>query len=99
MEVELKNFLAPYIQMPLEKMLSGHAYGRALRAHILLLAVQATVVLNEIDFSAEERSTIETTLRKTDSTLIVDERLQDVFCKFNKAMNKIKSKGEAAKLW
>lgn len=62
-------------------------------------AALATLILNEINLSPEERSTIETTLQESDSTMIADEQLQNVLYKFNEIIDKMKSKGDTAKLW
>ena len=80
-------------------MLTGHAYARALRTHILAHATLSMLILNEIDLSPEERSTIEAALREIDHTDIESEVIQNVLIKFNGALGMMKSKGATAKLW
>lgn len=66
---EIKElFSTAYANASVDKMLRGHAYARALRAHILARAALATVILDETDVSADERSTIEAPLHQNDST-------------------------------
>ena len=91
-------FSTAYASASVDKMLSGHAYGRALREHILVHAALATVILNEMNLFAEERSTIETTLQEADSTRSDNEQLEIVLHEFNETINNMKSKGDTAKL-
>jgi len=42
-----------------DKMLYGHAYSRAVLAHILTNLVLAGIILNEADFTAEEKAETE----------------------------------------
>lgn len=55
-------FQVAYAPASVEKMLTGHAYARALRAHLLAHAAVAQMVFNEIHFTAEEQEMLEDSL-------------------------------------
>jgi len=47
-----------YAPNPLEKVLSGHAYARAVRAHMLVQQALATFIFSDIEFTSEEEDEI-----------------------------------------
>ncbi|KAH0813539.1 hypothetical protein GEV33_009252 [Tenebrio molitor] len=51
----------------LDKMLNGHAYSRAVRAHILTNLILAGIILDEIDLTGKERAETENKLRDSES--------------------------------
>jgi hypothetical protein len=52
-------------------MLNGHAYSRAVRAHILTNLILAGIILDEIDLTGKERAETENKLRDSERSLIL----------------------------
>jgi hypothetical protein len=52
-------------------MLNGHAYSRAVRAHILTNLILAGIILDEVDLSGKERAETENKLRESERSLIL----------------------------
>jgi hypothetical protein len=52
-------------------MLNGHAYSRAVRAHILTNLILAGIILDEVDLSGKERAETENKLREGERSLIL----------------------------
>lgn len=47
-----------YAVVSVEKMLQGHAFSRAVRAHFLIQTARLKIVFNQLNTTEEERSTI-----------------------------------------
>lgn len=100
----LKELLSTiYAENSIDKMLSGHAYARAVRAHILVHLALASEVVKTIHLTEEDESIIEDTLSKLDRSAIPtaheNEQFQAVATKFTDALRKLESNGPTAKLW
>jgi hypothetical protein len=70
-------------------MLNGHAYSRAVRAHILTNLILAGIILDEVDLSGKERAETENKLRETERSLIL-------FVKENRTYQSLKAKFKIA---
>ncbi|CAH1106781.1 unnamed protein product [Psylliodes chrysocephalus] len=99
----MKEVLAEiYTLKSLEKMLNGHAYARAVRAHILLQLALAIIILKEVDINdimdADLIVNIENILDKTLSynDIKVSGALLD---KFNQKLKEYEERGPTATLW
>ncbi|KAH0818229.1 hypothetical protein GEV33_004562 [Tenebrio molitor] len=55
----------------LDKMLNGHAYSRAVRAHILTNLILAGIILDEVDLTGKEIAETENKLRENEKSLIL----------------------------
>lgn len=100
----LKELLATiYAENSVEKILNGHAYSRAVRAHLLTNLALANLIFNEIQLTEEERAEIEKMLSENDRSLILfareNETVQIVSAKFKTALNNLERAGLTAKLW
>ena len=84
-------------------MLKGHAYGRALRGHVLTQLAISTLVWEEVEISEVERSNIDIILSKCQKaeTITSEERLflLELYGRFDDCLEKIESRGATAKLW
>lgn len=68
----LKDLLSViYAQNSVDKMLTGHACARGIRAHILCHLALATIVLQTIDFTDEDRHTMELILHNMNRSVIL----------------------------
>lgn len=103
----MKEVLAEiYAVKSLEKMLNGHAYARAVRAHTLLQLTLAIIVLKEVDIDdivdAELNINIENILDNTFSYNDIendDEISGALLNKLNQKLKDYEERGPTAKLW
>jgi hypothetical protein len=73
----------------LDKMLNGHAYSRAIRAHILTNLILAGIILDEVDLTGKERAETENKLRESERSLIL-------FVKKNRTYQSLRAKFKSA---
>ncbi|KAH0820265.1 hypothetical protein GEV33_002526 [Tenebrio molitor] len=73
----------------LDKMLNGHAYSRAVRAHILTNLILAGIILDEVDLTGKERAETENKLRESERSLIL-------FVKENRTYQSLRAKFKTA---
>lgn len=59
-----------YAPVSVEKMLSGHAYSRAIRGHLLTQLALEQIILQKIDFSDDEQFEIEDLLEQFDTETV-----------------------------
>jgi hypothetical protein len=71
------------------KMLNGHAYSRAVRAHILTNLILAGIILDEVDLTGKERAGTENKLRESERSLIL-------FVKENRTYQSLRAKFKTA---
>ncbi|GBP81140.1 hypothetical protein EVAR_88238_1 [Eumeta japonica] len=103
----MKEVLAEiYASKSLEKMLNGHAYARAVRAHTLLQLSLAIIILKEVEMNdimdADLIVNIEHILGNTLSYNDIendDEVSGALLDKFNEKLKKYEERGPTAKLW
>ncbi|CAH0562841.1 unnamed protein product [Brassicogethes aeneus] len=90
-----------YAEKSIEHMLTGHAYGRGVRGHMLLHLALAKLVFDLIDISDDERLVMNDILCNSDRTEImaVCELCQTLMGKFQEQLQKLESLGLTAKLW
>lgn len=92
-----------YAENSVEKILSGHAYSRAVRAHFLVHLSLAKRIMETIEFDDYERAEMDNLLRDSDRTVVlgVNENIivQKVLDKFDAALNECEKNGPTAKLW
>lgn len=88
-----------------DKILTGHAFSRAIRGHVLVQAALAKIILNGIDVSDEEKNEITKLLSQLKGeTLTLDKMKQNVKLtrlqeKLHNKLNSLKSNGPTAALW
>jgi hypothetical protein len=71
-------------------MLNGHAYSRAVRAHILTNLILAGIILDEVDYlTGKERAETENKLRESERSLIL-------FVKENRTYQSLRAKFKTA---
>jgi hypothetical protein len=70
-------------------MLNGHAYSRAVRAHILTNLILAGTILGEVDLTGKERPETENKLRESERSLIL-------FVKENRTYQSLRAKFKTA---
>jgi hypothetical protein len=86
----LKALFITIIQITgLDKMLNGHAYSRAVRAHILTNLILAGIILDEVDLTGKERAETENKLRESERSLIL-------FVKENRTYQSLRAKFKTA---
>ncbi|CAF4905576.1 unnamed protein product [Pieris macdunnoughi] len=95
-----------YAPNSLEKMLNGHAYARAVRAHTLLHLTLATIISKELVLDSEMdknlTNTIELIINKTISYNDIeqgDEIFEALLYQFNEKLQEHGERGPTAKLW
>ena len=96
-------FSVIYAENSVEKMLTGHAYARAVRAHILSHLALANIVFQSVDFTEEDRAAMEELLNDFDRTVILTAAEQNFYKmvadKFKKKLKELENYGPTAKLW
>lgn len=93
-----------YAAISTEKMLTGHSYARAVRAHFLSRCALFNIIIKTIELSVEEELDIEETLNNyTDGNLQRFAPENNLFEKYHKqlaiALDKLEERGPTAKLW
>lgn len=95
-------FSTIYAENSVEKMLAGHAYARAIRAHMLCHLALAHVILESVEFTDEDRDVMQQLLGNFDKSTILmadeNEAFMDVATKFKEALAKLENYGPTAKL-
>lgn len=93
-----------YAPTSVDKILTGHAYSRAVRGHMLVCLVLHKIILSEISISSEEHEILQnlidlfvlnSCLENIDNNFV----LENVNKKFQEKMLEIKNRGDTAKLW
>ncbi|KAH0813919.1 hypothetical protein GEV33_008872 [Tenebrio molitor] len=84
----MENHQLPQIT-GLDKMLNGHAYSRAVRAHIWTNLILAGIILDEVDLTGKERAETENKLRESERSLIL-------FVKENRTYQSLRAKFKTA---
>ena len=97
----LKELLSTiYAEHSAEKMLNGHAYARAIRAHILCHQAIANIVWHSVDLTEEERTDLGVILNDIDrsAVLVVDnnECYKSVARKFKERLAQLEAYGLTA---
>jgi hypothetical protein len=81
-------------------MLNGHAYSRAVRAHILTNLILAGIILDEV---GKERAETENKLRESEKSLILfvkeNNSYQSLRAKFKTTLHNLEGNGPTSKLW
>lgn len=98
----LCNIFAPN---SVEHILSGHAYARAVRAHLLVHTTISQMILNDMDINDDEKETIKTLLQDmrteplSEERIIKNEQLTSLQSKIINKLNDLKENGPTAALW
>lgn len=100
----LKELLTTiYAANSVDKILSGHAYSRAVRAHTLTNLALAHLIFDEIQLTDEEKADVERMLKDTERSLIIhakdNETVQTVSIKYKTALEKLEHDVPTSKLW
>ena len=92
-----------YAENTVETIMSGHAYSRAVRAHLLANLVLGGMVLDEKQLTEQERNDLETTVNESERssvlTAVEGEQFKVFVTKFRTALQKLDENGRTAKLW
>ncbi|KAK2578572.1 hypothetical protein KPH14_012006, partial [Odynerus spinipes] len=92
-----------YAENSVEKICSGHAYSRAVRAHFLLHLSLAKRIMDKIEFEDSERNEVDHLLMDLDRTVVLTAKENNVVKKliekFDAALHQAESNGPTAKLW
>lgn len=85
-----------------EKIMSGHAYSRAVRAHVLSHLALAKKIMDSIEFTDHERDEMDFIVndpeRSAILTAVENIATQDASAKFHEELRKIENRGPTAKL-
>lgn len=93
---ELLNVI--YASISVDKILTGHVYGRAIRAHLLAQLALAKVILRDVDFSIAERGTVRNIMHDfikdppTLSTITDEPVVQEICEKFKQQLLQVQRK-------
>lgn len=92
-----------YAENCVQHIMSGHAYGRAVRAHLLVHLSVTKIVMDSIEFTEEERDFLDDNSTDIDRTRIFEAihnpLFQQLTTKFEEALSMLESKGPTATLW
>lgn len=92
-----------YARASTEKILTGHAYSRAVRGHILLHLTLAKLVLNMLHVSDDQKQSVLNVLNGVGSPLFPEQLdkslLNDVMDSFYEKLCELELRGPTAKLW
>ena len=92
-----------YATHSIEKIMAGHAYSRAVRAHMLTHLSIAKIVLQSIEFTPDLRAELERILYDFDRSVVLEadqeECYQELSEKFETQLVKFEHRGATAKLW
>jgi len=101
----LKDILSLiYATNTVDKMLSGHAYARAIRGHFLMHEALGRIISHEITDITEEEKKIIIELFSSSASLTVDDILKEdavrrVSEKFQNTVTELVNRGPTARLW
>lgn len=92
-----------YAGNSVDKLLHGHAYSRAVRAHILANLTLAGIILDEVEMTPEEREETEKLLSDDERSVVMCaeniEAYQVLRVKFKGALEKMRANGPTSQLW
>ncbi|GBP57162.1 hypothetical protein EVAR_37841_1 [Eumeta japonica] len=92
-----------YVLNLIEKMMAGHAYSRAVRAHMLTHLLFAKIVLQFIDLTPDLIAELDRILCNFDRSVILEadqeECSKELADKFENELIKLEQRGATAKLW
>ncbi|GBM16781.1 hypothetical protein AVEN_9373-1 [Araneus ventricosus] len=96
-------FQSIYALNTVDKLVSGHAYARAVRCHGLAHRVRDQFIMETVSFSEEAKAVIESMFTSIDETALLkadeNEIVQIFTTKFKEAVQKLERRGPTAKLW
>lgn len=102
----LKELLSTiYAPASVSKMLEGHAYSRAIRAHLLIQTALARIILDEVDISVLEQDAVNAAIKDilteppSLDTLNQNLHLVGLATKLGNKLEQIKGNGPTAALW
>ncbi|KYN23235.1 hypothetical protein ALC57_04345 [Trachymyrmex cornetzi] len=102
----LKELLSTiYAPNSVDKMLTGHAYARAIRGHLLVQLSLAKCVLDDINFNDEECNVIADIFSNFEDHPPVRKTVEEIYLlhnitkKFKQQLEKVKENSPTAKLW
>lgn len=88
-----------YAAASTDVMMKGHAYARALRAHLLTQEALCHVIFSETDFSSGELDAVAQIFSEEEIKIPNDETIENLDKKFNEKLESLKSNGPTAQLW
>lgn len=96
-------FQSIYATNSVEKIMSGHAYSRAVRANILIHLALAKKMMDGIEFTDEERDEMDFLIGNPERSSIFTAAenivIQAASTKFDEELKKIENRGPTAKIW
>ncbi|KYM96907.1 hypothetical protein ALC62_12417 [Cyphomyrmex costatus] len=92
-----------YAENCVAKILAGHAYSRAVRAHILTHLALSKIILDSIDFTDAELDVLDDLCKVIERSSVLTatnvEEIQEIMRKFNNELKTLKSRSPTARLW
>lgn len=96
-------FSTIYATNSVDKILTGHAYARAVCAHILTHAALAGKILEHVDFTEQDLTALDQVLNFPDESIILkgadDPNFNAVTEQFSAMLTNIRKRGPTAALW
>lgn len=96
-------FNAIYALLSTEKILTGHAYSRAVRAHILAHATLATIIFETMDLTSDLQEKLTEFINDADRSVILSahekECVEELKTKFSAQLQALANRGATSKLW
>lgn len=96
-------FATIYAENSIDKMMSGRAYARAVRAHTLSQLALAQEIVNKVSLTNEEQGELEAILSCNDKSDVLkaheNGRFQALQTKFHDTLQSLENSGPTAKLW
>lgn len=95
-------FNTVYAMNSIEKMMTGHAYYRAIRAHLLAHAVLMKFVMEKSELSPETEAELDNILYALDKSVILasnPDECVEIKEKVYKTLHQLKERGATAELW
>lgn len=91
-----------YALNSIEKIMTGHAYYRAVRAHLLAQVALMKIVMNMIKFSSEMETKLNDILHNFDKSVILSsdhDECREFKERVNHQLQQLKQRGSTAQLW
>lgn len=96
-------FHTVYAMNSIDKMMEGHAYSRALRAHFLAYVALSKIIMSSFHFPVELKDGLSEILRNWDKSCVLSVEDNEYYCKltekFEERLSELEQLGPTAKLW
>ena len=96
-------FSTIYAELSADKALTGHAFSRSVRGHLLVQAALATIILEKIEFTEEEKTFLDDNLQKVGTenfeNYLMTFLMKSVQIKFSSVITNLENNGPTSQLW